>query len=109
MARQSRPRAADWRRRKRPFTTIATPLALGAAVTLAMTACGRSGSDKGGGQPTTGTSTAASSSASASSNAAGPGDFGTLKKVCGPGDAKGATERGVTDTQIRIAVTADPG
>ena len=38
-----------------------------------------------------------------------PGDFGTLKGVCGPGDAKGATARGVTDTEIRIASTADPG
>jgi hypothetical protein len=109
MARDPRPRAADGRRRRRPLTTLATPLALGAAVALAVTACGRSGSDKGGGQPSTGTSSASSSSASASADATGPGDFGTLKKVCGPGDAKGATERGVTDTQIRIAVTADPG
>jgi hypothetical protein len=40
---------------------------------------------------------------------AGKGDFGTLKGICGPGDAKGATAKGVTDTSIRIGVTADPG
>jgi hypothetical protein len=40
---------------------------------------------------------------------AGPGDFGTLKKICGPGTATGATARGVTNTDIHIGVTADPG
>ncbi|MCU1380011.1 MAG: ABC-type branched-chain amino acid transport system periplasmic component-like protein [Acidimicrobiales bacterium] len=40
--------------------------------------------------------------------AAGVGDFGTLKKVCGPGEASGATARGVTDTEIHLGTMADP-
>ena len=77
-------------------------------VALALaSACGRSSS------PTGKTSSAPPSSATASSSApaapAGPGDFGSLKAVCGPGTAKGATARGVTNSQIHIAVTADPG
>ncbi len=75
------------------------------AVAGSATACGRS-SGGSGGQPSSGGSS--SSSASPTSSAAA-GDFGTLKGVCGPGTAKGATARGVTDTQIRIGVTADPG
>jgi Periplasmic binding protein len=39
----------------------------------------------------------------------GPGDFGTLKAVCGPGNAAGATDKGVTDTEIRAATMSDPG
>jgi ABC-type branched-subunit amino acid transport system substrate-binding protein len=35
--------------------------------------------------------------------------FGTLSSVCGPGDAKGATERGVTDTSIQVGTLSDPG
>jgi ABC-type branched-subunit amino acid transport system substrate-binding protein len=69
-------------------------------VALAMAGCSRSNSNsKGGGSGTTaasGTSTAA-------------GDFGNLKDVCGPGDAKGATDQGVTDTTIRVGTMADPG
>lgn len=37
------------------------------------------------------------------------GDFGDLKAVCGPGSAKGATEQGVTDTEIRVSTISDPG
>ncbi len=92
------------RRRRRAVLT--TPVVLGAALTLAMTACGRSSSNS---TPTNPTSNGATGSASASTGGAAAGDFGTLKAVCGAGDAKGATERGVTDSQIRIAVTADPG
>ncbi len=35
--------------------------------------------------------------------------FGSLSDVCGPGTAKGATARGVTDTEIRVGTVADPG
>lgn len=39
-----------------------------------------------------------------------PGNgFGSLPSPCGPGDAKGATDVGVTDTEIRIAVVTDEG
>jgi ABC-type branched-subunit amino acid transport system substrate-binding protein len=67
-------------------------------VALAVAGCSRSGgsSDKGG-TTTTGSASAAS------------GDFGTLKGVCGPGDAKGATDLGVTDTSIRVGTMSDPG
>jgi ABC-type branched-subunit amino acid transport system substrate-binding protein len=52
------------------------------------------------------TTSGASATASA---AASKGTFGTLKDICGPGDAKGATAKGVTDSDIHIGVTADPG
>jgi len=41
--------------------------------------------------------------------APGPGDFGSLKDVCGAGDAKGATDQGVTDTEITMGSMSDPG
>jgi hypothetical protein len=49
------------------------------------------------------------SAAATTAAAAGKGDLGTLKGICGPGDAKGATARGVTDSEIHIGTTADPG
>ena len=39
----------------------------------------------------------------------GPGDFGTLKKVCGPGTQTKSSAQGVTPNSIRIATSADPG
>jgi hypothetical protein len=75
-----------------------------AAVTLTA-ACGRSssGGGKGGGGSSTPTASASSGGTAAK------GDFGDLKKICGPGNAKGATQKGVTDSEIRIGVTSDPG
>jgi ABC-type branched-subunit amino acid transport system substrate-binding protein len=35
--------------------------------------------------------------------------FGTLPTPCGPGDASGATDVGVTDTEIKIVTVSDPG
>jgi ABC-type branched-subunit amino acid transport system substrate-binding protein len=80
--------------------------AVTAAVVLAMAglvACGRSSS----GPQASPSATAAPSSSS--STAAAVGSFGTLKDVCGPGSAKGATSRGVTDTTIDIATFSDTG
>ena len=37
------------------------------------------------------------------------GKFGTLDSPCGPGDAKGATDQGVTDTAIQIGYGDDAG
>ena len=66
-------------------------------VALIATGCSRSsGSSKGGGSSTT-------------TPSAGAGDFGTLKDVCGPGNAKGATGLGVTDSTIRVGTMSDPG
>ncbi len=76
-------------------------------VALALvSACGRSSSKTP--QTSSGPSSATSSSAKPSASA-GPGDFGSLKAICGSGSAKGATARGVTNTDIHIGVTADPG
>ncbi len=58
-------------------------------------ACGRS-------------SKSGSSSGTTAAPAASAGSFGTLKDVCGPGNAKGATARGVTDTAIDISTMGDP-
>jgi ABC-type branched-subunit amino acid transport system substrate-binding protein len=77
-------------------------VALLVALVLLGTAC-RSGSD-GGDQAEAGTS----STSTTAPKAAAAGDFGDLKAVCGPGDAKGATARGVTDTEIHVSTMADP-
>jgi ABC-type branched-subunit amino acid transport system substrate-binding protein len=68
------------------------------AVALATAGCSRSSSASKTSSPT-----------SPSASATGSGDFGDLQDVCGPGDAKGATDVGVTDTTIRVGTMADPG
>jgi ABC-type branched-subunit amino acid transport system substrate-binding protein len=88
-------------RRRRPAVTFGLAAAVLAASALA--ACGRSAGSTPTGQP------ASSGPGTAPASTTAAGDFGTLKAVCGPGDAKGATARGVTDTEIHIGVTADPG
>ncbi|MBD2894545.1 hypothetical protein amrb99_34710 [Actinomadura sp. RB99] len=79
-------------------------LAAGAlAVTLlASCASSRSGSDatSGGGGTRDGGSTGAGASATS---------FGTLPSPCGKGDAKGSTDQGVTDGEIRIGFGDDRG
>ena len=75
------------------------------ALTL-VSACGRSSSKTP--QTSSGPSSATTSSAKPSASA-GPGDFGSLKAICGSGSASGATARGVTATDIHVGVTADPG
>lgn len=50
-----------------------------------------------------------SDAGAAPSAEAGPGDFGDLKAVCGPGDAKGSTDQGVSDTEIVVGTASDPG
>jgi hypothetical protein len=88
----------------RPRALVA--VALTSVLALVLAACGRSsGAGAGGSNAQPSTSGAATSSAASAS----PGDFGTLKKICGPGTAKGATAKGVTDSDIHIGVTADPG
>jgi ABC-type branched-subunit amino acid transport system substrate-binding protein len=69
-------------------------------------ACGRSGGSKA--VATSAPSSSPSASAS-KTDAPGPGDFGTLKAICGPGSATGATARGVTDTEIHVSTMGDPG
>jgi ABC-type branched-subunit amino acid transport system substrate-binding protein len=88
---------------RRAVRTGRVAMAIAVAALGATTACGRSSNTPTG---TDGTTTTPSSAASSS---AAKGDFGTLKGICGPGDAKGATAKGVTDTEIRVGTTADPG
>jgi len=73
-----------------------------AALGVATAGCSRSSSGGGGGA-------SASPSASSSSTSAGKGDFGDVKAICGPGTAKGATGRGVTNTEIHIGTMSDTG
>ncbi len=84
----------------------ARPIAVGAAAVLAVAlgGCGRSTSG-GGAAP----SKTADASSAATSSPAGKGDFGTLKAICGPGTPSGPTGRGISNTEIRIGVLADPG
>ena len=71
-------------------------------VTLALVATGCSRSSNK-------SSNSNGSTATSSGGSAASGDFGDLKAVCGPGNAKGATEQGVTDSSIRVGTMADPG
>ena len=65
-------------------------------------ACG--GSHTNGAAPATGGSTS-----SPTTGAPAVAKFGTLASPCGPGDAKGATAKGVTDTSITIGYGDDAG
>jgi ABC-type branched-subunit amino acid transport system substrate-binding protein len=96
---------------RRVWTPMSTPmrataLVVGLAFAVTVVGCGRSSSKGGGGGASASTSTSAKPSASATAAA---GDFGSLKGICGPGKATGATGRGVTGTSIRIGTSGDPG
>jgi ABC-type branched-subunit amino acid transport system substrate-binding protein len=69
---------------------------------VAGSACTRSGAGTTSAGPS-------SQSASPSDSTAAAGDFGTLKGVCGPGAAHGATSRGVTDSTITVGTMSDAG
>ena len=72
------------------------------ALLIAVPACSsRSGSDTGPGQAT--------SANAAATGAASAANFGTLTSPCGKGDAKGATDQGVTDSSISIGYGDDRG
>lgn len=76
---------------------------------LAGTACGGSKKESATTSAPVVETTAASSSESTAAAAGGAGDFGDLVGVCGPGSAKGATEQGVTDSQIVVGTISDAG
>jgi ABC-type branched-subunit amino acid transport system substrate-binding protein len=78
-------------------------IGLAAAAAVALTACGGSGR---GANPQGSTAPSGNAPASSSSTAK---TFGTLESPCGPGDAKGATDRGVTDKTITIGYGDDRG
>ncbi len=108
MTRRPTPGAsARSRGRRGPLTKAATPLAIGAVLAVALSACGRSNSSS---TPTPSTSASSGGgTASAAPSASAAGTFGDLKAICGPGTPKGGSGRGLTATTIRIGVTADPG
>ncbi len=81
-----------------------TAAVVGLSLALIAAACS---SHKSSSSATVTTQPAAATSTTAAGP--GPGDFGTLKAVCGPGNASGATDKGVTDTEIRAATMSDPG
>jgi ABC-type branched-subunit amino acid transport system substrate-binding protein len=79
--------------------------AVAAVSLIAIAGCSRSGSSSSSGS----SSTTASSAAPVAASTTSGGDFGTLKAVCGPGNATGATAPGVTNTEIDLSTMADPG
>jgi Periplasmic binding protein len=87
---------------KRRATERAVVLSMVAV--LVASGCGRSSSSKA-----TATTAPAGSATTAAAAASAAGDFGTLKAVCGPGNATGATDAGVTNTSINMATMSDPG
>ncbi|MCU1461855.1 MAG: ABC-type branched-chain amino acid transport system, periplasmic component [Acidimicrobiales bacterium] len=74
------------------------------AMVLVAGACGHSSKSS-----TSSSGTQAPTVTTGGANDIASGDFGTLKDVCGAGSAKGATDVGVTDTEIHVATISDPG
>lgn len=77
------------------------------ALLMAVSACSSGGRGKSSQAPN-GPATTSSSQSGSSAAAAGE-QFGTLASPCGKGDAKGATEQGVTDSSITIGYGDDRG
>jgi hypothetical protein len=84
-----------------------------AALALVASACSRSSdeTETGGGATTTAAPSGdgASTSAPSSESRLDAGGFGDLENVCQDGDASGATDVGVTDTQVQIGSFTDKG
>jgi ABC-type branched-subunit amino acid transport system substrate-binding protein len=82
---------------------------------LLLSACGSRVSGSAGGAPGAtelgdrGAPSVPSSGSGGPSPGAASQTFGSLPSPCGPGDAKGATDVGVTDAELRIAVVTDEG
>ena len=80
-----------------------------AASVLVAGACTRSSDDvEAGSSETSAPAGGDDSSGSGGQSDAGPGDFGDLTDVSGPGDASGATAQGVTDDEIVVGTISDP-
>ncbi len=80
-------------------------LAALAAVALLAAGCSRSRSGNGSDNGSSGQGTASAQQAAQASR----GSFGSLTGVCHPGNATGATDLGVTATQIKAGVLTDAG
>jgi ABC-type branched-subunit amino acid transport system substrate-binding protein len=74
-----------------------------AAMALLAAACSRSGS------PSSSSPSSTQAPATSTAPAAAAGDFGSLKGVCHGGSATGATDQGVTPSQITVGVLSDEG
>jgi len=74
------------------------------ALVVGAAACGRSSSTA-----TTTTTPSNGATTTAAPTGPGPGDFGSLKHVCGPGKQTTSPDQGVTPTSINVATSADPG
>ena len=76
------------------------------AVVLMAGACSRSSSPPAATGPTV-----TNGGGTTTPSGPGPGDFGTLKDVCGPGSATPtkASDKGVTASEIHVATSSDPG
>ncbi|CAN5662715.1 hypothetical protein BH10ACT1_BH10ACT1_17060 [soil metagenome] len=72
-------------------------------MTLVAMACGHSDPPAASGT----TAPGGTETTTAAADTAAPGDFGTLKGVCGPGEAKSIKGRGITDDAIQIGVLND--
>ncbi|MGW1880213.1 ABC transporter substrate-binding protein [Streptomyces sp. NPDC001975] len=79
----------------------AIPAALAAAALLAVAGCG--------GHDSAGTADDGDATPTKAAQQAASGDFGDLKDVCGPGDAKSAPAQGVTADTIDVGVFSDVG
>ena len=76
--------------------------ALGLSVLLVAAGCGNRTDNAGDDNGLNSTAPSQTTTATAAGD-----DFGTLPVPCGPGDAKGATDKGVTDSTITIGVISD--
>src|SRR5215472_5730651 len=83
-------------RGRRKIRTIAAV----AAIALLAAGCSRSGSSSSSSTPAPAKSTTPTAAA---------GDFGSLKSVCHGGSPAGATDQGVTSSQITVGVLSDIG
>jgi ABC-type branched-subunit amino acid transport system substrate-binding protein len=68
-------------------------------------ACSRSG----GSSTPDNTNSSAAAPTSSTGDSASPGDFGTLKKICGPGNATGGSGRGISGDTITLGTMSDAG
>lgn len=99
--------AASCGRDDKADTTTSTAAPSSSTETTAASSSPSSGGDTS--STAAGASTTAGETSTTVVAAAGPGDFGNLKGVCGPGDAKGSTDQGVSDGEIIVGTASDPG
>jgi ABC-type branched-subunit amino acid transport system substrate-binding protein len=100
MTEEQQPSRRDERRPARRRRSTVVLVALVAVLSMVAAACGSGRSDSSNNE------TQSTSSSGGGENAT---SFGDLESPCGPGDAKGATQQGVTDTSITIGYGDDAG